>query len=416
MLHNSVAELNSNRNSDDDQLNVNGNNWDDNNNGYAFGMALALTKIFMLKNRKLFLASQKCQAFFMIFMKTHNKIYPQIYNFNNLILAWKKARKNKTKKDYVIEFESKFKEKIVFLYRELKNEIYFPEKLKVFVLRDPKTRKISKSAFRDRIVHHAICNIIEPIFDKTFIYDCCANRKGKGNLFALKRLYKFSREVSRNGKLSGLLNKNQIKGYCLKADIKHYFQEVNHNVLIEILKKKIKDEKTINLINKILKNYPDKEKGMPLGNLTSQFFANVYLNELDYFVKHKLRAKYYIRYVDDFVILHNSKEQLKIWKVEIDKFLRQELKIELHKDKSRVIPLSRGIDFVGFRNFYYNRLLRKRNVKKMLIKIKLFKEGFMSYEKLLESFQGWNAYAKWANTHKLREEIFNQIKTSNTNI
>lgn len=144
---------------------------------------------------------------------------------------------------------------------------------------------------------------------------------------------------------------------------------------------------------------------MPLGNLTSQFFANVYLNELDSFVKHKLRAKYYIRYVDDFVILHESKEQLETWKKDIDEFLKEELKIELHPEKSRVISLSRGVDFVGFRNFYYFRLLRRRNVKKMLMKIKQYKEGLMSYEKLLESFQGWQAYAKWANSYKLRERI-----------
>ena len=144
---------------------------------------------------------------------------------------------------------------------------------------------------------------------------------------------------------------------------------------------------------------------MPLGNLTSQFFANVYLNELDYFVKHNLKVKYYIRYVDDFVILHNSKEQLEVWKQEIDRFLRENLKLELHNEKSKIIPLSRGIDFVGFRNFYYCRLLRKRNIRKILLKIKEYKEGKISKEKIIESFQGWNAYAKWANSYKLRKGI-----------
>ena len=148
---------------------------------------------------------------------------------------------------------------------------------------------------------------------------------------------------------------------------------------------------------------------MPLGNLTSQFFANVYLNELDYFVKHKLRAKYYIRYVDDFVILHNSKKQLEIWKEQIDKFLLQKLKLELHPDKSKVVSLSRGVDFVGFRNFYYHTLLRKRNLRKIIYKIKKYKEGEISKEKVLESFQGWNAYAKWANTLKLRRRVARKI-------
>ncbi len=152
---------------------------------------------------------------------------------------------------------------------------------------------------------------------------------------------------------------------------------------------------------------------MPLGNLTSQFFANVYLNELDYFVKHTLKAKYYIRYVDDFIILHNSKKQLGLWKNEINTFLRERLKLELHPDKSKIISLSRGIDFVGFRNFYFFRLLRKRNVRKMLFKIGKYKNEEISKENLLESFQGWNAYAKWANTFKLRREIVRKIYTKN---
>src|SRR3989344_3231576 len=120
---------------------------------------------------------------------------------------------------------------------------------------------------------------------------------------------------------------------------------------------------------------------MPLGNLTSQFFANVYLNELDKFVKHKLRAKYYIRYVDDFVILHSSKEHLRYWKEQIEEFLINELKLKLHLDKSKLISLSKGIDFVGFRNFWYFKLLRKRNVKKMKNKIKEFYEELMPKEK-----------------------------------
>ncbi|MEK6890614.1 MAG: RNA-directed DNA polymerase, partial [Nanoarchaeota archaeon] len=132
---------------------------------------------------------------------------------------------------------------------------------------------------------------------------------------------------------------------------------------------------------------------MPLGNLTSQFFANIYLNEFDYFIKHKLKAKYYIRYVDDFVIFYNSKTKLEIWKNEINWFLKEELKLELNHDKSKITSLSKGIDFVGFRNFYYFKLLRKRNIKNMEIKIKMFNESLISKDKLLESFQGWQAYA-----------------------
>jgi RNA-directed DNA polymerase len=151
-------------------------------------------------------------------------------------------------------------------------------------------------------------------------------------------------------------------------------------------------------------------KGMPLGNLTSQFFANIYLNELDYFVKHKLKAKFYIRYVDDFVLLHKSRKQLGTWKSKIEIFLREKLKLELHPDKSRIIPLSKGIDFVGFRNNYYFRLLRKRNIRNMQRKIQLFNSGEIFYEKFFEIFQSWNAYANWSNCYKLVEKLIKEIE------
>tara|TARA_Y100000310_G_scaffold55785_1_gene51133 strand:- start:363 stop:815 length:453 start_codon:yes stop_codon:yes gene_type:complete len=149
---------------------------------------------------------------------------------------------------------------------------------------------------------------------------------------------------------------------------------------------------------------------MPLGNLTSQFFANVYLNELDQFVKYKLKAKYYIRYVDDFVILHNSKSQLEKWKQEINDFLNKNLRLVLHPDKSRINALSKGIDFIGFRNFYHFRLLRKRNIRKMEKKICSFNQGKIPYSKLIDSFQGWQAYAKWADSHNIIHNIIRKVK------
>jgi retron-type reverse transcriptase len=342
-------------------------------------------------------------------MKTFNNLYKEICSMNNLANAWKEARKGKTKRFYAVEFELNLRENLLQLRKELLALTYNPKPLVTFILRDPKTRKISKSAFRDRIVHHAIVKVIEPIFEKMFIYDSCANRINKGNLFALQRFDKFKRKVSENGDcLKNKFNdKNFVFGYCFKADIRHYFQEINHKILLEIIKRKISDTKTLELIGKILKNGQGKEgSSMPLGNLTSQFFANVYLNELDYFVKHELKAKYYIRYVDDFVILHESKLQLKIWKVQISDFLKCILKLELHPDKSQIIPLSRGIDFVGFRNFYHFRLLRKRNIKKVRQKIKQFDEETLTKEKLKESLNGWRAYAKWANSYNLRRNLF----------
>jgi RNA-directed DNA polymerase len=342
-------------------------------------------------------------------MKSYKNLYLKIYDLKNLILAYKKARKGKTKKHYVIEFEKDLAYNLKILHDELKNQTYKPKPLKKFILRDPKTRKISKSDFRDRIVHHALIRIIEPLFDKIFIYDSCANRIGKGNLFATNRFYCFMRKVSRNGKLNGWFNNNQIKGYCFKADIKHYFQEIDQEILLKIIKRKIKCKKTLYLITRIIKNFDNKTKGMPLGNLTSQFFANVYLNELDQFVKHNLNIKFYIRYVDDFVILHPSKLQLIEWKQKVNRFLNEALRVELHSEKSKIVSLSRGIDLVGFRNFYHFKILRKRNIKNMFSKVTEYKESIVSKESLLDSFQGWSAYAKWANTFRLRKEISKKI-------
>jgi len=346
-------------------------------------------------------------VFFRNFIKMKQGFYEQIYSKKNLVLAWRNARKGKTQKHYVLEFEKNLIQNINSLHHELKNQTYQPKPMQVFILRDPKTRKISKSDFRDRIVHHTICNIIELVFDKTFIYDNCANRKNKGSLFALRRFDEFSRKVSKN---------NSRKCFILKADIKHYFQEINHEILLGIIKRRINDEKVLSLMQKIFQNTTAERdgffdnKGMPLGNLTSQFFANVYLNELDQFVKHILKIKYYIRYVDDFVIFDKSKKQLKMWKIKIEEFLEEKLKLNLHPDKSRIILFDRGVDFVGFRNFYYFMLLRSRNIKNIERKIKLFKESKISKEKFSEIWQGWNAYANWANSFNLKKRMLKQNK------
>jgi len=148
---------------------------------------------------------------------------------------------------------------------------------------------------------------------------------------------------------------------------------------------------------------------MPLGNLTSQFFANVYLNELDQFVKNKLKVRFYIRYVDDFIILHNKVEQLEEWKGKIDTFLKEKLRVELHPQKSRIIKLKNGIDFVGFRHYRHYKLLRKRNIKKVKMKVRLFGVGLIDREKLFEGLQGWNAYAKWADSYGLRKEVVRKV-------
>jgi RNA-directed DNA polymerase len=341
--------------------------------------------------------------------KDLTRIYEEICSYENLETALKRARRGKTLKNYVIEFEKNLKENIFQLRNELLMQTYTPRPLKTFILRDPKTRKISKSAFRDRVVHHAICNIIEPYFDKRFIGDSYANRLTKGTLNAVKRFDVFKRKASKN---------NTVKCYVLKADIKSYFDTVDHQILLSILGKKIKDKRVLWLINRILANHKgdDENKGMPLGNLTSQFFANVYLNELDQFVKHKLRAKYYLRYVDDFAILHPSREALEQYKTEINHFLKENLDLRLHPDKSRVLELEKGIGFLGFRVFYHHKLLVQKNMRKFSNKMKQMKKqyqnGLIDREKVIEKFEGWLAYASHANTYKYRRKMTSEFNRS----
>src|SRR3989344_7483358 len=169
-------------------------------------------------------------------MKRYGNLFEKLCSYENLELAFERAKKGKTFKPYVMEFESNLKSNLLQLRQDLLFHSYSPEPLKTFIIREPKTRKISKSAFRDRIVHHALINIIEPIFDKTFIYDSYANRKGKGTLKAIERFDYFKRKIYKN---------LASEGFCFKADIKHYFEEVNHKILIKITKRKIKDEGAI---------------------------------------------------------------------------------------------------------------------------------------------------------------------------
>lgn len=246
-----------------------------------------------------------------------------------------------------------------------------------------------------------------------FIFDSYANRKGKGTHAAIKRFDEFKRKVSRNGRLvNGAKFDSMVIGYVLKADIRHYFQEVNHCILLGMLKRKIQDEKILRLIQTILDNHKTFGKGMAIGNLTSQFFANVYLNELDYFVKHTLRAKYYIRYVDDFVILERSKEKLEFYKNRINEFLKG-IKLELHPEKSKIYPLHKGVTFLGFRIFYYHKLLKKSNMKHFMKRLGDFSElhsrGEISSVEIEERVDGWLAYATHGNTYRLRENIISRL-------
>jgi retron-type reverse transcriptase len=335
-------------------------------------------------------------------MKRYGNLFNELCSYENLFLAYKKARKHKTTKHYVLKFEEKLEDNLLLLRSELLLHCYKPKPLVNFIIRDPKTRKISKSDFKDRVVHHALCNIIEPIFEKKFIYDSYANRKGKGTLKAIERFDCFKRKVSVN---------NIQKCFVLKADIKHYFDEVNHNALIDIIKNDIKDPNIIWLIKVILKNYKGKTpyRGRPLGNLTSQFFANIYLNELDHYVKSVLNIKYYIRYVDDFVIFGKNECELMNYKNQINQFIKNSLQIELHPEKCKIIQLNRGIPFLGFRIFYYHRILKRSNVTKFKNNLKILKyrynQDLINYDSIYNKFEGWIAYSKNADTCKMRKNV-----------
>src|SRR3989344_4509222 len=200
--------------------------------------------------------------FFGYKIEQKDDIFCQIVSYKNLYSAYEKARAGKILRFYVIEFEKDLKQNILDLQSELIFHTYKPRPLTTFIISDPKTRKISKSDFRDRIIHHAICNIIEPIFDKSFIFDSYANRKGKGTLAAVKRLQVFQRKVSKNKTLVRKFNKrNTIRGFFLKGDIKKYFDTINHKILLEIIQRKIKDGEVLFLLQKILFNYKANEKG-----------------------------------------------------------------------------------------------------------------------------------------------------------
>ena len=355
-------------------------------------------------------------------MKSYKNLYSKICSIQNLELAFKKAKKGKSSLFYIKDFLKNKDLELQRLKSELESKEYLPRHLEKFIIRDPKTRVIHSSHFRDRIVHHALVNLIEPIFEKTFIYDSYANRKGKGTLKAIKRFDEFKRIISQNGRTpKSAKEESMVLGYIFKADIKHYFDSVNHQILLKIIKRKINDKNTLFLIEKILNNFNTKikEKGMPLGNLTSQFFANVYLNELDYFIKHKLKAKYYIRYVDDFVILHSNKELLEEYKTKIGYYLKN-LDLELHPEKSKIFPLHKGVSFLGYRIFYYHKLLRKRNLTQFKRKFESlkqdFEQGLIDHETFLGSIEGWLGYARWANTYKFRRQIIKEVNNVSNNL
>ena len=325
-------------------------------------------------------------------MKTHKNLFQEVCGLKNLHKAYLKARKGKSNIEEVARFTYKLEPELLALQKELKEGIYQEGKYRNFIIYEPKERLISALPFRDRVVHHAIYNVIEPIFDRSFIYDSYACRTGKGTHRGVDRVQIFLKKFKNS--------------YCLKCDISKYFLSVDHEVLKSAICKKIRDDKLIKLLNKIIDSVPE---GIPIGNLTSQLFANIFLNQLDYFVKQELKVKYYIRYMDDFIILHESKQELHKIKLEIKIHLKK-IKLKMHTKKNNIFPTNLGIDFLGYRIFNNYRLARKSTIKRFLfqikIKIRKYNLNEIEFKKLMESFNSWYAYLNHGDTYNLKKDLF----------
>jgi retron-type reverse transcriptase len=295
--------------------------------------------------------------------------YNDIISAQNLLLAWKEFLRGKRNKKDVQEFQLHLMDNILSLHQDLKNKSYTHGPYYAFNISDPKPRHIHKATVRDRLLHHAIYRILYPYFDKKFISDSYSCRINKGTHRAINQFRKYQRKVSKN---------NTKQCSILKCDIKKFFASIDHAVILGILKKHIQDRDTIWLLERIITSFETTpntsrqargKKGLPLGNLTSQLLVNIYMNEFDQFVKHKLKVKYYIRYADDFVIFNQDKRILGLTLGLITRFLKDNLKLELHPDKLFIKTLSSGIDFLGWVHFPNHRVLRTVTKRRMLKKV-----------------------------------------------
>jgi RNA-directed DNA polymerase len=355
------------------------------------------------------------------------------FSFGNIYRCYLNCRKNKRNTINALKFEISAEENMLKLERELKTKSYHPSRSILFAARKPKLREIFAADFRDRVVHHILVGYLEGIWEKIFIYDSYACRKEKGTHRAVMRLQSFLRKVSKNGR---------VKAYYLQLDIKDFFTSIDKNILFSIIKKKLKNKDILWLAQKIIfwdctksfilrdkevviKRVPsnkslfdkDNKRGLPIGNLTSQFFANVYLNELDQFTKHALKAKYYIRYVDDFILLNNRKEELISWMDKIEEFLQDRLNIKLHPKRRRLQAVSNGVDFLGYivRQNYI--LVRRRVINNMKERLRCFEKLLVSccnhkkpnltdiLKNLRSSIQSYLGHMGWANSLNLLKKL-----------
>jgi RNA-directed DNA polymerase len=291
----------------------------------------------------------------------HGIDFTTICSEQALLLAWTKFSRGKKKRDDVADFSKNLNLNISQLSYSLKSGTYTHATYQTFVVCDPKRREIHKATVRDRLVHQALVSAIEPMFEKRFIYDSYSCRKGKGAHKGVDRLKLFLRQASLN---------DASKAYVLKCDVRKFFASIDHIVLLELVGKRISDPQTFLLIKNIIESLNAETRvGIPLGNVTSQLFANIYLHELDWFIKQTLGLKHYLRYCDDFVIVSTDKYYLEALVPVLGNFLRTNLILELHPQKVMIRSWRNGVDFLGFVLRPKVTTIRKVTSKRMLKRV-----------------------------------------------
>jgi len=318
-------------------------------------------------------------------------IFHNIISVENLLVAWREFIRNKRGRKDIEQFSVHLTDNVLALHRELADKTYHHGPYTAFRINDPKPRDIHKATVRDRLLHHAIYRILYPYFDPKFIFDSYSCRRVKGTHRAINRFREYARKVSRN---------HTRTVWVLKCDIRKFFANINHQILGDMLKKHIKSGNTILLLSKVVKSFHTNDRpdiGLPLGNLTSQLLVNIYMNEFDHFLKREMKVAHYVRYSDDFIILHESKEYLENLLLNISTFLKTRLKLSLHPDKVFIKTWTPGVDFLGWVHFPHYRIPRTSTKRRMFRNLDRNpkEESIASYRGLLSH----------GNTYKLRQEI-----------
>jgi len=350
-------------------------------------------------------------------MRIYTNLFNKLITPENLFFAWEEFRRDKKKKEDVLLFEKDLEREIFSLHRELKSHTYKHSGYAGFYISDPKRRHIHKARVRDRVLHHAIMSILYPLYEKTFIYNSFSCRIGKGTHKGVEALRSMLYKASKN---------NTRNVYILKCDIEKFFDSINHEILLSILNSRIKDQELMNLLTEVVESFTSDRStlfdrcGVPIGNLTSQLFANVYMDIFDQFMKHELKVKYYARYTDDFVIVSESKEYLLQLLPQIQSFLKERLRVQIHPKKVAIAKFGRGIDYLGYVLFPHFTLVRKRTQKRALRKINekmlLYKKEEISEDKVRATLMSYLGVLSHADTFRFSEKLKNNyfFNVSNT--